>query len=262
MFPPRRNRRFLPKTPKRPNPILSWHARDLPRREIRAVGRTASLPFGMTAPPHVDTGPADQPFDFCAAVHDLCATISKQSESFRHIDVSRMLFAVSQARNGRVHGLQARVTPMRFAGGKLTNRLHGTEYLVQRFRYEGREILYVMTFCLPRFLNQDFDEKVVTLFHELYHISPSFDGDLRRHGGRYQVHTHSQKDYDDHMGHFARDYLRSATDPSVHAFLRLNFAQLRHRHGSIIGVTLPRPKLIAVVRATEATEFKESTERV
>ena len=62
-------------------------------------------------------------------------------------------------------------------------------------------MLYVMTFCLPRFLNQDFDEKIVTLFHELYHISPAFDGDLRRHGGRYQVHTHSQKNYDEEMGH-------------------------------------------------------------
>ncbi len=261
MPPPRRNRRFLPKIPKAPQHILSWHAHDLPHREVRAAGRSGTLPFGMTAPPHIETGPADQPFDFCTAVRHLCATISKQSESFRHIDVSRMLFTVSQARNGRVHGLQARVTPMRFAGGKMTHRLHGAEYMVQRFRYDGHEILYVMSFCLPRFLNQDFDEKVVTLFHELYHISPSFDGDLRRHGGRYQVHTHSQKHYDDQMSHFARDYLRSATDPGAHAFLRLNFAQLRHRHGSIIGVTLPRPKLIPVVSPTQPIEFKESTER-
>jgi len=256
---PRRNRRNLPKTPP---PILAWHAHDLPHREVRPVGRTGSLPFGTSAPPHIHTGPADQPFDFCSAVRRLCETIHEHSESFRHIDVSRMLFAVSQARNGRIHGLQARVTPMRFAGAKLTHRVHGTEYLVQRFRYEGREVLYVMTFCLPRFLNQEFDEKVVTLFHELYHISPAFDGDLRRHGGRYQVHTHSQKHYDDQMGHLARDYLRGGADPNLHAFLRLNFAQLRHRHGSVLGVNLPRPKLIPIVRSTRAIEFKVSTERV
>ena len=30
------------------------------------------------------------------------------------------------------------------------------------------------------FLDQTFEEKLVTVFHELYHISPAFDGDLRR----------------------------------------------------------------------------------
>lgn len=150
---------------------------------------------------------------------------------------------------------------MRFRGGSLTHRLRGTEYLVQRFRVDNREILYIMTFCLPRYLNQDFDEKIVTLFHELYHISPSFDGDLRRHGGRYQVHTHSQKHYDEQMSHLARAYLMSGADPDLYAFLRLNFAQLRHRHGSVIGTVLPRPKLIPVQRVKQSLEFKEATER-
>ena len=45
-------------------------------------------------------------------------------------------------------------------------------------------MLYVMTFCLPRFLEQSFDDKFVTIFHELFHIGPSFDGDFRRHSGR------------------------------------------------------------------------------
>ena len=68
------------------------------------------------------------------------------------------------------------------------------------FRLDRREILYVMTFCLPRFLDQPFEEKLVTLFHELFHIGPAFDGDLRRYAGRYEVHTHSQKEYDGAMG--------------------------------------------------------------
>ena len=29
-----------------------------------------------------------------------------------------------------------------------------------------REMLYLMTFCLPRFLNRPFEDKFVTLFHE------------------------------------------------------------------------------------------------
>ena len=123
----------------------------------------------------------------------------------------------------------------------------GNRGTVQRFFVDGREMLYLMTFCLPRFLDQSFDEKLITVFHELYHISPTFDGDLRRHEGRYAIHSHSQRCYDQHMAHLARAYLAGRPDPSLHAFLRLNFGQLQHRHGKVEAVVVPRPKLLPVV---------------
>jgi predicted metallopeptidase len=214
----------------------------LPRRSIR---NTAQLPaLGLSAPPWLPTGPPEQHFDFCGHVRRLCAEIVRRSEPLRHIDVSRLLFAVTQARSARTHGLQARVTPMRFRGGSLVRRRKDTVYQVQRFFVEQREMLYLVTFCLPRFLELDFDEKFVTLFHELYHIGPAFDGDLRRHGGRCTVHSRSQRLYDQHMAALAREYLAQGPDAGLHAFLRLSFAQLQHRHGAIVGVMVPRPKLI------------------
>jgi len=107
-------------------------------------------------------------------------------------------------------------------------------------------MLYLVTFCLPRFLDQPFEDKFITLFHELYHISPAFDGDLRRYGGRGDLHTHSKKEYDAHMAHLARTYLSNGVDAELHHFLRLDFAQLQHRHGSVLSVMVPRPKLIPV----------------
>ena len=132
------------------------------------------------------------------------------------------MFGFTQARNGRSHGLQARVTPLRFHGGRLIRRHRGVPYQVQRFVVDGSDVLYLMTFCLPRFLNQSFDDKLVTVFHELFHISPRFDGDLRRHAGRYAVHSHSQRRYDQHMAKLARAYLATDPDPELHDFLRLN----------------------------------------
>jgi hypothetical protein len=141
------------------------------------------------------------------------------------------------------------VTPLRFRGGKLTRKRRGVHYQVQRYFVGGREMLYLMTFCLPRFLEQEFDDKFITIFHELYHISPAFDGDLRRHEGRYCIHSHSQRCYDAQMADLARQYLASQPDPGLHAFLRLDFAQLVRRHGSVVGVTVPRPKLIPLANA-------------
>ena len=226
---------------------LRWGEADnpVPVRAVRLPRRAPVRALGLEAPPWLETGPLEQPFDFCGHVRRLCADVVARCESLAHVDVSRLLFAVTQARSGRPHGLQARVTPLRFRDGRLTRQRRGVSYQVQRYFIDGQEVLYLVTFCLPRFLDQDFDDKFITLFHELYHISPAFDGDLRRHGGRCAVHTRSKRAYDEHMAHLARAYLAGGgADPVLHAFLRLNFAQLQRRHGSVVGVVVPRPKVI------------------
>jgi predicted metallopeptidase len=177
-------------------------------------------------------------------VRRLCADIAQRCDELKHIDVSRLLFGMTQARRDQRHGLQARVTPLRFRRGELVRRRQGVNYQVQRYIVDEREMLYLVTFCLPRFLDQDFDDKFITLFHELYHISPEFEGDLRRHEGRCAYHSHSKRDYDAHMAELARAYLQSGPDRSLYSFLRLNFAQLRHRHGSVVAVVVPRPRLL------------------
>src|SRR4029079_8382178 len=99
----------------------------------------------------------------------------------------------------------------------------GVAYQVPRYFVDGQEMLYLVTFCLPRFLDQDFDDKLITLFHELYHISPAFEGDLRRHEGRYALHSHSKRHYDAHMADLARAYLSNGANRDLHGFLRMNF---------------------------------------
>jgi hypothetical protein len=194
---------------------------------------------------------AEAPFDFCAHVRRLTAEVVKHCTDFRQINIDHLLFSFTPARSGRTHGLHARVTPMRFPGGALVKRFGRKHYQVQRYRLDGQEVLYVVTFCLPRFLNLSFDEKLVTLFHELYHIGPSFDGDLRRHHGRCHVHTHSKRGYDAEMSRLANEYLGNGADSRLHNFLRLNFAQLRQRHGAVVGINVPRPRLIPVRSPTE-----------
>jgi predicted metallopeptidase len=239
----------IPGGPAAPPLVLRWQAPDdpLPVRQVRLPRRARrERAAGLEAPPWYDTGPAGRPFDFCARVRSLCADIVRHCEELRHVDVSRLLFGMTQARSGKAHGLQARVTPLRFRHGRLTRRRHGTLYQVQRYVVDGREMLYLVTFCLPRFLDQDFDDKFVTLFHELYHISPAFEGDLRRHGGRCTLHTRSKRGYDAHMAHLARAYLSNGAAHALHGWLRLDFAQLRHRHGSVVAAVVPRPRLIPV----------------
>ena len=231
-----------------PPPLaLEWHSMHcpLPVREVQGHSRAHSAPR-LDSPPWIDTGDHSQPFHFSEHLRRLCADIAAKYEQLSHLNVSKMIFAFTQAHNYRSHGLQARVTPLRFHEGKITRIHRGIPFQVQRFLHDQQEILYVVTFCLPRFLNRDFDDKFVTIFHELFHISPAFDGDLRRHHGRYSVHTASQKRYDQEMMAMAREYLHGGADPKLHGFLRLNFGQLRHRHGKVVGYVVPRPKLVPI----------------
>jgi len=219
--------------------------RALRRRCLKAL----SEPL-LPAPPWRETGPIDQPFDFCHAMNRLVGAIGEGCPEFQHVDSSRILVGVSFARATTRYGLQARVTPLRFPNGGIHVDRDGRSYQVQRHQVDGVEMLYHLTFCLPRFMDQSFDEKMVTIFHELYHIHPRFNGDLRRHPGRCHAHTGSQSRYDAHMAALARIWLAGKPDPSLTAFLRMSFNQLAHRHGGIVGVVLPRPRLVPVATAS------------
>lgn len=221
---------------------MRWDALTSPL-PVRAVRCSARL---VEAPPWIDSGAPRAPFHFSERMRDLCADIAAKYEPMRHIDVSRMIFAITPSRHPRVHGVQAKVTPLRFANGELTRILRGIPYQIQQFFHDEREIYYIMSFSVPRFLNRHFEDKFVTVFHELFHISPAFNGDLRRHSGRYAIHTASQKRYDQEMSAMAREYVQSGADPKKFGFLKLNYGQLRHRHTHVIGHVAPRPKIIPV----------------
>lgn len=227
---------------------LRWHEprRPLPVKLIQGPRRPASEVQPLLSPPWLATGPIGQPFDFCGHGRRLLEDMVARTPDLAHVRLPQILIGVLQARNGRPHGLQARVTPLRFPHGRLQRRRRDTVYQVQRYFLGEHEFLYLMTFCLPRFQNQSFNDKVITLFHELFHLGPEFNGDLRRHEGRYQLHTHSQRCYDRYMADLARAYLQSKPNPDLHAFLHLSFAQLQHRHGAVAGIVVPRPKVIPV----------------
>jgi hypothetical protein len=226
--------------------VLRWHqdGQPLPVRPVRLPAGAPTRVLGLEAPPWLETGPPEAPFDFCGHVRRLCSDIVQRCAELSHIDVSRLLFNVTQARSGQTHGLQARVTPLRFRHGMLVRRRDGVFYQVQRYVVDGKDMLYLVTFCLPRFLDQSFEDKFITLFHELYHISPAFEGDLRRHDGRCAIHSHSKRAYDARMAVLARGYLADGAPRALHSFLRMDFAQLAYRHGSVVGVVVPRPRLL------------------
>ena len=193
--------------------------------------------------------PRRVPFDFTAAMWMLCDDITTRFDPLLHIDMSRVAVSYSQTRSRVLHGLQAKLTPMRFVNGATTTHRRGREWTCQRLMMGQREMLYILTFYLPRFLDQPFHEKMITIFHELFHVSPEFNGDIRRFGGRYHVHSHSQKEYDTEMGRMARQYLAMQPPCELYEWLAHDFRKLHQLSGGVQGQRIPIPKLIPLSKS-------------
>ncbi len=184
-------------------------------------------------------------FDFTAAMRRLCEDVVARLSELAHIDVARVAIGFNQARKACDHGLQASVTPMRFEGGALQMQQDGRRYTAERyFNPVGEEYLYLLTFYLPRFLNHSLEEKLETLLHELWHIGPAFDGDLRRHAGRYYAHGPSQRDFDTIARRLAQHWLACSPPTGVYTFLERSFGELVQQYGGVFGQRFATPKLL------------------
>lgn len=185
-------------------------------------------------------------FDFTLHMRRLCEDMTDRLVELRHIDLSRVAISFCQARKNTRHGVFATLTPMRFADGRTQVTRRGRLWGVQRLQdASGREMLYILTFYLPRFLDLRFEEKLTTVIHELWHISPEFNGDVRRYAGRCYAHSASG-DHDRQASRLAKEWLALDPPRSLHEFLQFGFRELHERHGSIHGRKIRTPKLFPV----------------
>lgn len=184
-------------------------------------------------------------FDFTGHVRRLCADMATRTEELRHIDLDRVAIRYCQTRKAVAHGIQASLTPLRFQHGSLYTTRRRRRWTIERIRdADGREMLYLLSFYLPRFQQLPYEEKLVTIFHELWHIGPRFDGDIRRHAGRCHVHTARQSEYDAAMKVLADRWLARNPPAELHAFLRYDFRQLAQQHGGVYGIRIRTPRLV------------------
>ncbi len=189
--------------------------------------------------------------DFTGRMEALVADIVRRLPAFEHIDPDRLLLAVSRARRGGLSGTFARIYPLRFEGGvsRWTRRAGRTlqTYEMPPVLHGGREILYIITFLLPRFQNLPFEAKLATVIHELYHVGPACDGDIRRLPGKNFAHGPSRELYDQRMAALAAEYLRRGADRRLTEFLEHDFRTLERRYGGVTGlrVSPPVPRLVA-----------------
>jgi predicted metallopeptidase len=180
----------------------------------------------------------------------LIAHITRNVDEFAHIDPRHVLVCVSSTRGGGIHGTYAKIHPLRFEDGTrsktLRRGMRRYEYEMPVISHRGVEMLYVIYFLVPRFLNLPFREKLITLFHELFHISPEFNGDIRRFPGKNYAHGSSTRKYNIHMARLVDLYLGKLDDRSMLSFLEGDMDEVRGRFTAIVGRKMAAPRIILV----------------
>lgn len=165
--------------------------------------------------------------------------ISRRVERLSHIQTGRILHGVSQARNRSKYGVYAQCFGLRFKGGqRFQGSSDGHHWEWPEIRVRGQEMMYYITYFLPRFMDQPPKERLNTLVHELYHISPHFNGDLRRFPGRNEYHgPHFEKVVVDMVKE-----IRPQFEMERFPFLVYSFDELVEKFGGVVGNKLRRFK--------------------
>lgn len=190
--------------------------------------------------------------DLSARVEALCRHLCATLPQLAHIEPDRLLVTLVRSRAQGIHGTYARIVPLRFAGGtsEVTRRRGRVEetYRMPPLHHDGREIYYLISLLVPRFLRLSLEQKLTTVLHELYHISPACNGDIRRFAGRNFAHGHSRAAYNRQIGQLLHTYLATDPDPALLQGIDIGEAGWSERAYRLTGLTIPLPRARLVAR--------------
>lgn len=183
--------------------------------------------------------------DLTAHMRRLCEHICATLDELKHVDMRRVALRVCQTRRRGPYGVQATMTPLRFRDGATSTVRRNRRWVIRPLPLdaEGKPCLYLFSLYAPRFLELPAAEKIAVTIHELWHISPAFDGDLRRFPGRYHAHGSRCDKYHDEMRDMTRRWQAAQPATPLVDFLDGDFQSLRRRYGRIFGMRLPTPRL-------------------
>ncbi|MGE3188832.1 MAG: hypothetical protein AB7H88_21160 [Vicinamibacterales bacterium] len=204
--------------------------------------------------------------NYTAHITRLMRDVVRRVPALGFIDVDRMLVFARPGRTGAegpyatCHSLTLPDSEPGYyfwrdaATGQVTRRSEWFVTRSPRVLVGGRQIDYLFSFSLPRFVDQklgtsrkrvlypsgtpDWVAKLDTIVHELYHVDPGQAGlrPVECQDGRPSFLTHSPRFFED-VAAMVGEYFASGPDAALTDFLHDDFLGAIARHGAITGAT-------------------------
>ncbi len=181
---------------------------------------------------------------------DLLTNIIKEiihrTSLFSHVDINRLLVCIAYNRQRGRGGTFGKLVPLKFEGGLDVVHYQGEYYSMPKIFHRGKRLLYLVYFYIPMFFNLSPREKLSVIFHELFHINPDFNGDIRRLGNTGTSHGYSRDKFnslfEEELVSFC-EYIRNT--PSID-FLGMNAEHLKESYSRVYGQRMKLPKPVIV----------------
>ncbi len=170
--------------------------------------------------------------------------------AFTHIDPSRMLVCCASNRRNSRGSTFGKLVPMRFKNGEKIQKFRGNYYSIPPLMHENREILYIIYFYMPRFFDLNAYHKLRVILHELYHINPGFNGDIRRMGEYKASHGGSKKKFDEYFEDELKEFYSRIHNKPYMKFLTLDSRELYRTFSDVYARRMKVPRPVRVPSGT------------
>ncbi|MCL1865765.1 MAG: hypothetical protein FWF73_08155 [Spirochaetes bacterium] len=160
---------------------------------------------------------------FTLIIHDMI----KSTEEFKSFDINKILVCCASNRKDFKGAIYGKLQPLRFKDGSEIIKHNKRYYTIPRIVLNNVEILYIIYLYIPKFFNLTVMDKINVMFHELYHISPEFNGDIRRMSNFKSAHGHSKKSFEEKYIKFASNYFNNINGTPFNGFLQMNFEDIK-----------------------------------
>jgi len=172
--------------------------------------------------------------------------ISLRTETFKHVNIEQTMVCMASNKKNSRGVTYGKLVPLRFKNGIQTLKYREKYYSMPGIIINRIPILYVIYFYFPKFFDLPPPEKLRVIFHELYHISPEFNGDIRRFGKIKISHGFSRKRFDGLFEDEQRNFYNYISQTPFMNFLGADTRTLRENFKKISGARMkvPKPKII------------------
>jgi len=171
-----------------------------------------------------------------------------KSKIFSNFDINNILIAGAKNKTGCKKGTYSKVIPMRFRDGASIIKYNEDKYCIPRLKISGIEILYIIYFFIPSFFELDPRQKIDVIFHELFHISPDFNGDIRRIGEKKYFHGYSSEKYTELFSDESETFYKYIMGTKYSYFLQMKFKDFQEHFKKIKMRKVKKPKAVKFVK--------------
>jgi len=162
-------------------------------------------------------------------IHDMI----NSTDEFKSFDLNKILLCCASNRKDARGAIYGKLLPLRFKDGSEVIKHNNRFYTIPRVKFGNTEILYVIYLYIPKFFNLSARDKVNVMFHELYHINPEFNGDIRRMGKFKAAHGHSRKSFEEKYIEYADVFFEKIQNTPYYNFLQMNSNDIQNQFKTV-----------------------------